>query len=108
MLLFEEVVFFGQKQRHHLNDARGRFAEHIGCLPEYIIFTSGGTEANNLALKGVSWDKVFMSPTEHDSVYKASAAPVHMLDISAEGILDLENLEKVLHGSQKKEEKVLV
>jgi cysteine desulfurase len=38
--------------RAALEDARGQVAELLGCAPDEVVFTSGGSEANNLALKG--------------------------------------------------------
>jgi len=43
----------GQAARAHLDNARKGIAEFIGALPEEIVFTSGGTEASNTAIKGV-------------------------------------------------------
>ena len=42
----------GQFARHRVEEARHRTASLLGCAPEEIVFTSGGTEANNLALLG--------------------------------------------------------
>ena len=39
--------------RAALEEARGKVADFLGCAPDEIVFTSGGSEANNLALKGV-------------------------------------------------------
>lgn len=44
-----------QTARRVVEDARDRIAAVIGCAPGDVIFTSGGTEANNLALKGIVW-----------------------------------------------------
>ena len=43
---------FGRMARSALETARGRVAELLHCEPAAVIFTSGGTEANNLLLKG--------------------------------------------------------
>ena len=47
--------FFGAKAKAVLSDARARIAQCINAQPEEIIFTSSGTEANNLALKGIAF-----------------------------------------------------
>jgi len=46
--------FFGREARKALDEAREKVALAIGAAPEEIIFTSGGTEANNLAIQGVA------------------------------------------------------
>lgn len=43
----------GSKAKDRLNEARKKVAQFLNCLPEEIVFTSGGTESNNLALKGL-------------------------------------------------------
>src|SRR5262245_44552579 len=45
---------YGARARRAVAEARGRVAALIGCDPEEIVFTSGGTEANNLAIRGVA------------------------------------------------------
>ena len=45
---------FGQRARAAVETARGQVAALLGCEPDEIIFTSGGTEANNLAIRGVT------------------------------------------------------
>ena len=64
----------GQKAKVALEDARNAVAEMIGAEPSEIIFTSGGTESNNAAIKGmfeVSGDKneIISSPIEHHAVH---------------------------------------
>jgi cysteine desulfurase len=44
---------FGRRAREAVERAREHVAELLGCSPEEIVFTSGGTEANNLAIRGV-------------------------------------------------------
>lgn len=68
----------GAKAAKALKDARARLAMLIGASPEEIIFTSGGTEANNQAIAtavGFALQKrkkrFIISEIEHDSVYKA-------------------------------------
>ncbi|MCR2785461.1 MULTISPECIES: cysteine desulfurase family protein [unclassified Microbacterium] len=47
----------GQAARRVLEDARERLAATLGCEPIEVVFTSGGTEAINLALKGLWWSR---------------------------------------------------
>lgn len=45
----------GQEARKYVEDAREKVAAAIKAKPEEIIFTSGGTEADNLAIQGVAY-----------------------------------------------------
>ena len=45
----------GQEAKAAIEEARGKIAAFIGAQGEEIVFTSGGTEANNLALKGLAY-----------------------------------------------------
>lgn len=60
----------GRKGRRVLEDARERIAARLGAFPDELIFTSGATEANNLAIFGLrgSARHVLASPMEHPSV----------------------------------------
>src|SRR5262245_58586288 len=62
---------FGRRARQALEDARERTAALLGAHPGEVIFTSGATEANNLAvfgLAGVPPAHLIASPVEHPSV----------------------------------------
>jgi len=69
---------YGQRAEAALEEARQRLAERLNAQPEEIIFTSGGTESDNLALRGVALaarqDRgaahLLISPVEHDAVAK--------------------------------------
>src|SRR5207244_4932552 len=61
----------GRGARQALEDARERVAALLGAGPDEVVFTSGGTEANNLAVFGLAGDPpghVIASPIEHPSV----------------------------------------
>jgi cysteine desulfurase len=84
---------------HDLTGARARIAAQLGARPAEIIFTAGGTEANNLAIQGVMAHypeaNVVVSAIEHESVL----APAHEYEcrevgVSPDGTLDLVVLEK--------------
>jgi cysteine desulfurase len=45
----------GQRARAAVEEARDRVADAVGCSPHEVVFTSGGTEADNLVLKGTVW-----------------------------------------------------
>ena len=58
----------GRRARQIMETARESMAERLGCLPEEIIFTSGGTESTNLALRGLAYGKpgtILKSPGDH-------------------------------------------
>ena len=59
---------FGQEARKRVEDARAALATLVGATPAEILFTSGGTEANNLALLGAGRTRLLVSAIEHDSV----------------------------------------
>lgn len=71
---------YGRAARLALRKAREQVAELLGCAPDEVLFTSGGTEANNLAirgaisaLKGSSRDRLVTSNVEHPAVVQPLA-----------------------------------
>lgn len=64
----------GREAKRAVDKAREQVSELINCDPEQIVFTSGGSEANNLAIKGFleDGDGVVISRTEHDSVWNSA------------------------------------
>jgi cysteine desulfurase len=68
------VHSFGQRARAGLDEAHERVAKALGATPREIVFTSGGTESNNLAIKGAAWagkargHRIITSSVEHHSV----------------------------------------
>ncbi len=62
----------GRKAREAIENSRKKIAEILHCLPEEIIFASGGTESINLAIKGIAFQKgkghIITSKIEHPSV----------------------------------------
>ncbi len=91
----------GQKGRQYLTQARQKLANFLGADPEYIIFTSGGTEANNQALRSVPWDNIIISSIEHDSVYKAVQHP-HIISVDSDGRINMSALEEKVHALRDK------
>jgi cysteine desulfurase len=66
-----------------------------------VIFTSGGSEANNLAIKGAAVDRILVSAIEHPSVLEAARAtgkPVAAIPVTSAGVVDLAALAKMLAG----------
>lgn len=65
---------FGQKAHSQVEQSRRQLASVVNCSPSEIIFTGSGSEANNLVLRNLLYDKkrhVVMSAIEHPSVYNA-------------------------------------
>jgi len=70
----------GRRARRTVEEARESLAEALGARPSEVVFTSGGTEADNLAVKGLYWSRrdadptrtrVLASPVEHHAVLDA-------------------------------------
>ncbi|WP_415856901.1 cysteine desulfurase family protein, partial [Sinomonas sp. G460-2] len=70
----------GQRARRALEDAREKLAATLGAHPSEVVFTSGGTEADNLAVKGLFWarrgadprrTRILCSSVEHHAVMDA-------------------------------------
>ncbi len=91
----------GRAARKLLSDAREKLGFWFGCLPQMITFTSGGTEANNMALRGVAVDRILVSAVEHSSVLaaaKASGKQIELIPVDGVGRVMIEALEKMLAG----------
>ena len=102
---------FGWQAADAVEKARGQVAALIGAEPKEIIFTSGATEANNLALKGVAHfyrnaptpkDHIITVVTEHKCVLEACRSlesegfSVTYMPVDSEGMIDLEELEAAI------------
>ena len=85
----------GRLARARLDTARRQVAALVGARPAEIIFTSGGTEANNSALAGAGRKRVLVSAVEHDSVLKAATGG-EILPVDGNGIVDLGVMDKSL------------
>jgi cysteine desulfurase len=98
----------GRKVRAAIESGRKKIAELLHCTPGEIIFTSGGTEADNAILTGgiISYNiqNIITSPIEHhaveetlSSLSKKKHIHLHMVKLDTRGNVDLENLEYLLH-----------
>jgi len=97
---------YGWEVEAAVKQARNILAEAIGATPEEIIFTSGATEANNLAIKGVAeayFQKgrhIITVQTEHNAVLdpceylRSLGFEVAFLPVQKDGLIDLVELEK--------------
>ncbi len=88
------VHSFGRDVRKKIESSRQRVAIALGLESKRVIFTSGATESNNLALKNFS-GRVIVSAIEHDSVFKVRDDAV-TIPVSTDGVVDLDNLDKLL------------
>ena len=83
--------------RQAVDEARDAVAEVVGCRPGEVVFTSGGTEADNLAVRGVHAARpgpVLCSAVEHEAVLRPVAeVGGSTVPVDARGVIDLEALE---------------
>ena len=101
----------GRRARRAVEEARERLAAALGCSPSEVVFTAGGTEADNLAVKGLYWARqadgrrpvVVTSAVEHHAVLDPvewlaghEGAEVVALPVDAVGRVDLDALRAVL------------
>lgn len=96
---------YGRIARDAVERARAQVAGLVGCEAKEIVWTSGGTEANNLAIKGL-WDgrgRVLYGATEHPSVMEAAeslrgreAAAVEPIAVDRRGLVDAATFEAQL------------
>jgi cysteine desulfurase len=89
----------GRKARKLMDDAREKLAFKLGCLPQMMTFTSGGTEANVMALAGVGAEVILVSSVEHPSVLaaaKASGKTVEVIPVDGVGRVMVDDLEKMM------------
>jgi cysteine desulfurase len=95
----------GRRARQALEDARERVASLLGAEPGEVVFTSGATEANNLALFGLAGDPpghIVAGPTEHPCVIEplnqltGRGFVVEYLSVDRNGVVDLAALPKLL------------
>ena len=100
----------GRATRKTLEDAREVLANEVGCLPSEVIFTASGTEANNIALKGLYWagrsngkNIVVVSSIEHHAILDPAhwlatheEAEIVQLPVSDAGVIDLDFLENLV------------
>ncbi|MGV9355060.1 cysteine desulfurase family protein [Streptomyces misionensis] len=102
----------GRQARRTVEESREALAEALGARPSEVVFTSGGTEADNLAVKGLYWSRraadpartrVLSSPVEHHAVLDAvhwlgehEGATVEYLPVDAHGRVHPEALREAI------------
>ena len=107
---------FGRSARAGVDQARDQVASLIGCSSDDLIFTSGGTEANNHAIKGVAWantstnhggrrDHIITSNIEHPAVTEVcrwldgQGYRVTFLPVDKHGMVDPHQVEEAISPS---------
>jgi len=100
----------GRATRKSLEDAREAIAREVGSLASEVIFTASGTEANNIALKGLWWNGkaqgkkvVVISAIEHHAILDPAqwlqtheGAEVILVPVNVHGVIDLEFLKDLI------------
>ena len=86
---------FGRAARRIVEAAREAVAALVGADPAGVVFTGGGTEANNQAIAGGG--RTVVSAIEHESVL-AAAPGARRVSVNAAGVVDLDDLEDALAG----------
>jgi len=101
---------FGRMQKDAIEQSRESVAQLAGARPEQVIFTSGGTESNNLLLNGCSRKlagkdskaRIAVSAIEHMSLLEPSqhlALAIDTIAVDDNGLVDLQSLEQVMKDS---------
>jgi len=96
----------GRAARALIDEAREQIAGALGCLPDMVVFTASGTEANNMALKGAAAlgvRRLIISAIEHASVLGAAAAsglPVDIAPVGCDGLIELSALDALLAAGE--------
>ena len=98
----------GQRARTHIDEARIKLSNLLGCNASKLVFTSSGTESNNMAFYSSYRDnrekcRIITSTVEHSSIRKMcsfleiNGVEIIYLDVSPGGYVDISKLEKLLN-----------
>jgi cysteine desulfurase len=101
---------FGRKVKAHLEVSRKTIAKLLNVTPAEIIFTSGGTEADNMAIRGsvevLNVKNIITSPIEHHAVLhtveelaNANKVNMHLVELLPNGHVNLNHLESLLKSN---------
>ncbi|MDD5765729.1 MAG: selenide, water dikinase SelD [Candidatus Marinimicrobia bacterium] len=98
--------FFGQESKHAVESARMQIAELLNCQPEEIVFTSGGTESNNFAIRGIAENHanghIITSSIEHPAVLEVCrylekrGFSITYLPVDSDGFVNPDDLRKAI------------
>ena len=104
------IYSYGQEAKGAIEEARAKVADLIGARDEEIVFTSGGTEADNFALKGVAFanenkgDHIITSAIEHHAVLETCkflekrGFKVTYLPVDEYGLVDPDDVRRAITG----------
>ncbi len=99
---------FGWEAEEAVENARKQVAALIGCSPKEIVFTSGATESDNIALKGAyemygdKGNHIITTAIEHKAILDSASwlerkgARITLLPVNADGLIEIEELEKAI------------
>jgi cysteine desulfurase len=97
---------FGREARVGLDTARERIARFLHVAPEELVFTSGGTESDNLGVKGLAWARgrghLITSKIEHHAVLRAcqwlesQGFTVTYLGVDGHGVIDPDEVKRAI------------
>jgi cysteine desulfurase len=105
---------FGRKAEDAIENARRTIAKYLNCKPHEVIFTSGGSESDNLALRGAAWaskqktggNHLITTPIEHSAVGKTMAQladvmgyEVTLLPIDSTGMVNPDDFEAAIRDT---------
>src|SRR6516162_5792763 len=90
----------GRMARQIVETARAEVASLVAASSEDVVFVSGGTEANHLALRGCGRERILVSTVEHDSIRRAvdGAEPI---PVDRDGVADLDALDRLLAADRR-------
>jgi cysteine desulfurase len=86
---------WGRWARQAVEQARSAVGALLDAPPEGVVFVSGGTEANHLALLGSGRDRIIVSAVEHDSVLRA-VPTAERIPVDRHGVVVLDALDRIL------------
>jgi len=103
---------FGRKVKTQIETARRSIAKHLNCEPGEIYFTSGGTEADNLAMniavRDLGCKRIITSKIEHSAIVKTAEklqeegkVSVHWVALTSDGSIDLNDIKNTLSDGVK-------
>jgi cysteine desulfurase len=100
--------YYGRKTHEAVENARAQIAALLNCAPDEILFTSGGTESNNYAIRGIALNRksqgrhIITSRIEHPAVsavcekLKSEGFEITVLPVDGQGLVSVGDVEKAI------------